>query len=107
MEKPAGLNLTISSTARAALERWLSTTDLREPIPGLVFGGGPGKPHSWGIGMYERSQIPDIEKVTLQNGHPAHFLADGVELVFWQYFLREQIDGKTLNYDEHRRFFVE
>jgi hypothetical protein len=101
------LNLSISSRARAELRRWLESSGLEEPIPGLLFGGAPGGPHTWSIGMYRRNQISEIEKMTLQNGHSAHFNANGVELLFWQYFLREQIEGKTLDYDERRRFFVE
>jgi hypothetical protein len=107
MPSPAVLNLKVSSSARAALQRSAATSDLKDPVPGLLFGGPPGQPHSWSIGMYERAQIAELEKLTRENGHAARFIADGVEVIFWQYFLRDQIDGRTLNYDEKRRFFVE
>ena len=56
--------------------------------------------------MYERSQIPALEKIPAVDGQAAHFIADGIELIFWQHFLCHQIDGKTLDYDDQRHFFV-
>jgi hypothetical protein len=106
MPPPAPLDLKISTRARAEIEHWLATSDLADPVPGLLFGGSPGAEHRWSIGMYERAQIEHLEKFTLESGHSAHFIADGVELIFWQFFLREQIDGRTLDYDAQRRFFV-
>lgn len=107
MQPPATLNLKVSLTARAELQRWLAAPDLKAPIPGLVFGGAPGERHCWSIGIYDRSQITSLEEMTRPNGHSAHFVADGIEFVFWQYWLREQVEGKTLNFDDRRRFFVE
>jgi len=107
MPRPAAvLNLKVSASARTVIQEWVAASDLTDPVPGLLFGGPPGAAHSWSIGMYERSQIPDLEKLPAVDGQAAHFNVDGIELIFWQHFLREKIEGKTLDYDEHRRFFV-
>jgi len=107
MLESTALNMKVSESARAAIRDRISSSDLKDPVPGLLFGGpGGSRTYTWTIGMYERSQLKEIEKGTLEHGHPAHFVVDGVELIFWQFHLRAEIDGKTLHYDDKRRFFV-
>ena len=98
MSSPAPLNLRIGSALRVWLKQELARSGLKAPVLGLTFGKWTHqKSENWSLGFFEREQIKVIEKDTLAHGHPAHWIADGIELCFYQFHLLSELEGKTLD----------
>jgi hypothetical protein len=67
MAKP--LRLAIDESAKVAIERILSGSKLKDPVPSLSFGRVSGQPHEkWIVGAYDAAGAKQVEDMLKAQG---------------------------------------
>src|SRR5438128_2169133 len=92
MPAPAPLDLRVSDRVREWIAEAAPRYGYKDPVLCLSL----WKADRWMLRFVDRTEIPNIEEITVPDGYRSFYLADGVELCFYEYFLLPKIEGKTL-----------
>ena len=99
MAKP--LRLAIDESAKVAIERILSSSRLKDPVPSLSFGRVSGQAQDkWIVGAYDATGAKQVEDMLKAQGIEALYQVGTTLMCIYQHHLIPELDGKTLYFHE-------
>ena len=97
------LNLSLTDSARAAIDAFMAGLDYEESIPclthhRLVANTGHHAGRQWTVGAFHPERVRFFEQLCRSTGTEFFFKCDGVVLLLWQPALAPLLCGRTLDY---------
>ncbi|MFM9969857.1 MAG: hypothetical protein ACKVQK_15820 [Burkholderiales bacterium] len=101
------LDLRLTDTARAAIDKCMESLDYDECLPYLIRScwvsrDGQAPREVWAVGAYPPDRVRFFEQLRANTGMEFFYKCDGVVLLLWQPSLAAWLHGRTLDYSLQR-----